>query len=90
MALIDDLDLVTAARKLAYDAHRDQRYGDRPYTTHLLAVANVLFEFSCWTPDLLAAARHVKVINCEGWNVFVENVYGRPYNLQQQGDCLRI
>lgn len=47
MALIDDLDLVTAARKLAYDAHRDQRYGDRPYTTQLPAVANVLFEFSC-------------------------------------------
>lgn len=56
MALIDDLDLVTAARKLAYDAHRDQRYGDKSYTTQLPAGANVLFEFSCWTPDLLAAA----------------------------------
>lgn len=56
MPLIDDLDLVTAARKLAYDAHRDQRYGDKPYAAHLLAAANVLFEFSCWTLELLAAA----------------------------------
>lgn len=38
----------------------------------------------------LKIQHHVKVIDCEGWNVFVENVYGRPYNLQQQGDCLRI
>lgn len=36
----------------------------------------------------LKIQRHVKVIGCEDWNVFIENVYGRPYNLQQQGGCL--
>lgn len=43
-----------SARDFAVSAHSSQRYGDRPYETHLRAVVAVLSE---WTddPDLIAA-----------------------------------
>ncbi len=28
-----------------------------------------------------------KIIDCLDWNVFVEDIYKRPYNLQQQDGC---
>lgn len=56
MTIMDEVDLLSAARKLAQVAHVDQRYGDHPYTYHLSDVANVLFEFSVWNGERLAAA----------------------------------
>lgn len=36
---------MTDARSFAIAAHRDQRYGDEPYETHLAAVVRVLEDF---------------------------------------------
>jgi (p)ppGpp synthase/HD superfamily hydrolase len=44
------------ARGLAIAAHAGQRYGDQPYTMHLLAVRDVLLELAPDRFDLLAAA----------------------------------
>lgn len=48
--------LVETARALAHHAHRDQRYGDQPYTVHLAQVAAVLVRHGLDEPALLAAA----------------------------------
>lgn len=40
----------------AIRAHRDQRYGDRPYASHLIDVVENLRRFGVDTPELVAAA----------------------------------
>jgi guanosine-3',5'-bis(diphosphate) 3'-pyrophosphohydrolase len=45
-----------AARTYAELAHGDQKYGDKPYHTHLRAVREVLVEFGYTDDDHLAAA----------------------------------
>jgi guanosine-3',5'-bis(diphosphate) 3'-pyrophosphohydrolase len=48
--------LVRSAASYAAVKHKDQMYGDEPYTTHLAHVAEVLFRFNFYDETLQAAA----------------------------------
>lgn len=47
---------IKAAAALAASAHKDQKYGDEPYTVHLGHVFEVLKRFGCDDQDILVAA----------------------------------
>jgi (p)ppGpp synthase/HD superfamily hydrolase len=50
------MEILAAAIALAHECHKNQRYGDQPYTYHLLHTATVLAHFGFNDEQLLAAA----------------------------------
>lgn len=48
--------MADSARRYAMVAHGEQRYGDKPYVSHLDAVVDVLREFGYFQTTLIAAA----------------------------------
>lgn len=75
---VGHLPLARAARDLAADAHRDQRYGDAPYITHLDRVAEIVTEYrdtigADWPRALAGAFLHD----------LVEDVPAQAHRLEQ-------
>ncbi|MFC4372650.1 HD domain-containing protein [Nocardia halotolerans] len=69
--------LETEAREFAIAAHGDQRFGDRPYSTHLTAVRAVLDDFG-YSGDLaLAAWLHDVVEDTPVTTEEIESRFGR-------------
>lgn len=50
--IMETLELVERARTMALDAHKDQKYGDEPYSVHLEAVAKLARPYGEWAEAL--------------------------------------
>lgn len=67
-----------AAQALAATAHKDQMYGDQPYTQHLADVVGVLQRFKVEDTDILVAAwLHDSVEDTETTLEQIELMFGR-------------
>jgi (p)ppGpp synthase/HD superfamily hydrolase len=65
---------LNAAQDLATAAHKSQRYGDKPYTDHLIAVVQLLEQFGASSEAVIAGWLHDTV---EDTNVTVDQIKGQ-------------
>jgi len=68
--------IVDHARSFAAIAHRDQKYGDQPYTTHTDTVVSILLEYNFGDDTALIVAGHLHDV-VEDAGVAIQEIQAR-------------
>lgn len=77
LELFENTDLVRRAMQVASHAHRDQKYGDRPYVVHLADVVSRVKTIT-QDPEIIAAAwLHDTIEDTQVTYSYIEEMFGK-------------